>query len=214
MPEFRDVSLSFDGRVILDRFQFSLAEKTRTAILGTSGSGKTTVLRLASGLQKPDSGTAGSFSGKASFLFQDDRLLPWSSALENLTALGIPPERAKEYLAKVGLAGEEEKLPEELSGGMKRRLAIARCFAHGGDVFYLDEPLQGLDIKTAGDVLAFMAGELRGKSVLMITHNPEEALALADRVVIVSGPPLQVVSDRPASGFSGPEELKALLSGK
>jgi ABC-type multidrug transport system ATPase subunit len=101
---------------------------------------------------------------KPSFLFQDDRLLPWSSALENLTALGIPPERAKEYLAKVGLAGEEEKLPEELSGGMKRRLAIARCFAHGGDVFYLDEPLQGLDIKTAGDVLAFMAGETARKN--------------------------------------------------
>ncbi len=214
MPEFRDVSLSFDGRTILDHFQFSLEEKTRTAVLGTSGSGKTTILRLVSGLQKPDSGTVGSFSGKPSFLFQDDRLLPWSSALENLTALGIPPERAKKYLAKVGLAGEEDKLPEELSGGMKRRLAIARCFAHGGDTFYLDEPLQGLDLKTAGDVLAFMAGELRGKSALLITHNPEEALTLADRVVIVSGPPLQVVSDRPSADFSDPDELKTALAGK
>lgn len=214
MPEFRDVSLSFDGRVILDRFSFSLEEGTRTAILGTSGSGKTTILRLVFGLRKPDSGTVGSFSGKPSFLFQDDRLLPWSSALGNLTALGIPPERAKEYLAKVGLTGEEDKLPEELSGGMKRRLAITRCFAHGGDTFYLDEPLQGLDIKTAGDVLAFMAGELRGKSALLITHNPEEALTLADRVVIVSGPPLQVVSDRPSAEYSDPDELKAALSGK
>jgi NitT/TauT family transport system ATP-binding protein len=214
MPEFRDVSLSFDGRVILNRFSFSLEAGTRTAILGTSGSGKTTILRLVFGLQKPDSGTVGTFSGKPSFLFQDDRLLPWFSALGNLTALGIPPERAKEYLAKVGLAGEEEKLPEELSGGMKRRLAIARCSARGGDVFYLDEPLQGLDIKTAGDVLAFMAGELGGKSALLITHNPEEALALADRIVIVSGPPLQVVSDRPASDYSDPGELKAALAGK
>ncbi len=214
MPEFRDVSLSFDGRVILEHFQFSLKENTRTAVLGTSGSGKTTILRLAAGLQKPDSGVAEPFPGRPSFLFQDDRLLPWSNALENLTALGIPPDRAKEYLAKVGLAGEENKLPEELSGGMKRRLAIARCFAYGGDAFYLDEPLQGLDIKTAGDVLAFMIGELRGKPALLITHNPEEALALANRIVIVSGPPLQVVSDRPSSNFEDPDELKAALAGK
>ncbi|HNW05124.1 MAG TPA: ATP-binding cassette domain-containing protein [Oscillospiraceae bacterium] len=214
MPEFRSVSLSLGGRAILERFDFSLEEKTRTAILGTSGCGKTTLLRLAAGLQKPDSGAAEPFSGKPSFLFQDDRLVPWSDALENLTILGIPQERAREYLAKVGLAGEEGKLPEELSGGMKRRLAVARCFAYGGDAFYLDEPLQGLDLKTAGDVLAFMAGELSGKSALLITHNPEEALALADRVVIVTGPPLRVVSDRPASAFEDPDELKAALSGK
>ncbi len=214
MPEFRNVCLSLGGRAILERFDFSLAENTRTVILGTSGCGKTTLLRLASGLQNPDSGTAEPFSGRPSFLFQEDRLVPWSDALGNLTILGIPLGRAREYLAKVGLAGEEGKLPEELSGGMKRRLAVARCFAYGGDAFYLDEPLQGLDIRTAGDVLAFMAEELGEKSALLITHNPEEALALADRVVIVAGPPLRVISDRPASGFEDPGELKAMLSGK
>lgn len=214
MPEYRNLGLSLGGRAILERFDFSLAENTRTAILGTSGCGKTTFLRLAAGLQKPDSGTAEPFSGRPSFLFQEDRLVPWSDALGNLTILGIPPGRAREYLAKVGLAGEEGKLPEELSGGMKRRLAVARCFAYGGGSFYLDEPLQGLDIRTAGDVLAFMAEELSGKSALLITHNPEEALALADRVVIVTGPPLRVISDRPASEFEDPGELKAALSAK
>src|SRR5699024_10178628 len=117
---------------------------------------------------------------------------PWQSALGNLTAVGIDREKAREALARVGLAGEEETMPEKLSGGMRRRVAIARALAFGGDMFFLDEPLRGLDAQTAARVLEAMREAMRGGSALVITHDMQEAAALCDTLIEVKGLPLRV----------------------
>ncbi len=212
MLRLEDVSVSFGEKTVLKDFCFEAAEGGRTCILGQSGGGKTTLWRLAAGLMKPDSGTVRPFEHrKAAYVFQEDRLLPWCSCLENLTAVGAEKARALEMLWRLGLEGEEKSYPDELSGGMKRRLAIARALSCGGELIFMDEPLQGLDIRTAGEVLALLAREIAGKTALVITHSPAEALALGDRIVVTAGPPLRVLCDRAASELSGEEELRALL---
>ena len=212
MIALQHLSKSFGEKTILRDFSLEFAPGIITALLGPSGCGKTTLLRLAAGLEKPDSGEVLRDSGaRLSFVFQEDRLLPWFSALDNLTAAGISRDDALRDLARVGLAGEEHKKPAELSGGMRRRLSIVRALAYGGDFFFLDEPLQGLDPGTASSVLSLLRQRLEGKTGLLITHNPEEALALAGQIVIIAGPPVRIVQGLPRAEVESPQALRALL---
>lgn len=211
MLEFKNVSFSYGEKNVLENFSFSASDGKITAILGPSGFGKTTLLELASGFLKPKSGEIFPFSEKPTFVFQEDRLLPWATALENLLAVNIEKIRAAEYLEKVGLSDSAEKYPDELSGGMCRRLAIARALAFGGKVFFLDEPLRGLDIKTAAEILELIKAEISGKTALIITHSPAEAFSLAERIVVVGGEPLEIRADLLKSDFSSEEELFAFL---
>lgn len=211
MLEFKNVSFSYGEKNVLENFSFSAKDGEITAILGPSGFGKTTLLELASGFLKPKSGEIFPFSEKLTFVFQEDRLLPWATALENLLAVNIEKIRAAEYLEKVGLSDSAEKYPDELSGGMCRRLAIARALAFGGKVFFLDEPLRGLDIKTAAEILELIKAEISGKTALIITHSPAEAFSLAERIVVVGGEPLEIKADLLKSDFSSEEELFAFL---
>lgn len=212
MIALQHLSKSFGEKTILRDFSLEFAPGIITALLGPSGCGKTTLLRLAAGLEKPDSGEVLRDSGaRLSFVFQEDRLLPWFSALDNLTAAGISRDDALRDLARVGLAGEEHKKPAELSGGMRRRLSIVRALAYGGDFFFLDEPLQGLDPGTASSVLSLLRQRLEGKTGLLITHNPEEALALAGQIVIIAGPPVRIVQSLPRAEVESPQALRALL---
>ena len=211
MLEFKNVDFSFGDKAILKNFSFSAEEGTSTAVLGPSGFGKTTLLNLASGLLSPKNGKIVPFSEKPTVVFQEDRLLPWFTALENLTALNIEKSHATEYLEKVGLSDSADKYPEELSGGMCRRLAIARALAFGGNVFFFDEPLRGLDIKTFAEVLSLIKYETAGKTLFVITHSPSEAFALAERIVVVGGSPLEIKADRPKSDFSDENELSEFL---
>ena len=213
MLEFKNVTFSYGDKVILSSLSFSAKEGEVTGILGASGSGKTTILGLSAGLSEPKSGVVTPFSSeKTTFLFQENRLLPWFSVLQNLTVLGIPESRAKDYLAKVGLSEEENARPDSLSGGMKRRLALARTLAFGGDVFYLDEPLRELDIKTSGEILSLLRTELSGKTGLLITHDPAEAFSLCDRILLVGKRPLEILADVPKSRFASAEDLQNFLS--
>lgn len=212
MLEFKNVCFSFGENIIMNDFSFAAKEGVSTALLGSSGCGKTTFMELACGHKKPLSGVITPFDGKvSSFVFQEDRLLPWCTALENLTSVNIKKEKAKEYLVKVGLGDSLDKYPDELSGGMQRRLAIARALAFGGDVFYFDEPLRGLDIKTSAEILELIRKETAGKTLLIITHNPEEAFLLCDRIVLCRKEPLEIVFDRPKSDFGSEEELSEFL---
>ncbi|MBR2640149.1 MAG: ABC transporter ATP-binding protein [Oscillospiraceae bacterium] len=211
MLEFKNVSFSYGEKNVLENFSFSVKDGEITAILGPSGFGKTTLLELASGFLKPKSGEVFPFSEKPTFVFQEDRLLPWATALENLLAVNIEKSRAAEYLEKVGLSDSAEKYPDELSGGMCRRLAIARALAFGGKVFFLDEPLRGLDIKTAAEILELIKAEISEKTALIITHSPAEAFSLAERIVVVGGEPLEIRADLLKSDFSSEEELFAFL---
>ncbi len=193
MLEVREVSLRLGDKQVLSDFSLVLRAGERACLFGPSGCGKTTLLRVAAGLLRPDGGAVIAPKGqRRSFVFQEDRLLPWQSALGNLTAVGIDREKAREALARVGLAGEEETMPEKLSGGMRRRVAIARALAFGGDMFFLDEPLRGLDAQTAARVLEAMREAMRGGSALVITHDMQEAAALCDTLIEVKGLPLRV----------------------
>lgn len=202
MLEFRNVGFSYGEKEIFKDFSFSLKEGTSTAILGPSGYGKTTFLELASGFLKPQSGIVTPFCGKPTFVFQEDRLLPWYTALENLTAVNIGKEKALEYLEKVGLSDCADKYPDELSGGMCRRLSIARALAFGGDVYLFDEPLRGLDIKTSAEILELIKSETTGKTSLIITHNPKEAFLLSEKIIIAGKNPFVIIAERNKSDFS------------
>ncbi len=210
MLRFDNVSFSYGNEAVFDGFSFSAKGGEATAVLGHSGCGKTTFMELASGMLKPFSGSVILLeAARPAFIFQEDRLLPWKTVLENITFVGAPPERAQEYLAKVGLAGCESKFPDELSGGMSRRLSIARALAFCGDCFFIDEPLHGLDIKTSGEVLSLIKEEIRGKSAIVITHSLEEAFALCDRIIIARGAPFTIAADFKKSEFESFEAFKS-----
>ncbi len=184
MIKLDSVCKKFDGRTVLQDFSMEVKHGERVCLRGVSGCGKTTVLRILAGLETADSGTV-SISGQPviSVVFQENRLLPWKSALDNITLVGAGRERAMELLAALGLEGEEHKLPSELSGGMCRRVAIARALAVPAELYLLDEPVQGLDDGTAGRVLDFINRELEGKTSVLVSHDEEEILALAQRVI-------------------------------
>lgn len=191
MLEVRELCVRFDGRAVLDRFSLTLPLEGITALSGPSGCGKTTLLRVICGLQRPDSGTvSGVDPRETALLFQENRLLPWRSVEQHITDLFPHGQgQAAPWLALVELKGEEKKLPHELSGGMQRRLALARALALGGKLLVLDEPFTGLDAALSGRI--FERIRRLGTPVLLISHEPG-VLQLADRVVTLDGPPLRL----------------------
>ncbi len=173
MIELNNLTVILDGRAVLDRLTASVSDTQTTAVMGASGAGKTTLLRALAGLQKPDAGAITGMEGRrVAFVFQEDRLLQWKSALENV-ALVSDAEHAARWLTRLGLKDAMRLLPKELSGGMRRRVAVARALAYGGDLLLLDEPFGGLDAQskavTAEAILA------AGLPIVLSTHDNEEA---------------------------------------
>ena len=151
MISVSDITVCFAEKTVLDGFSLAVPEQGITALSGPSGCGKTTLLRVVAGLQKPQAGTA-SLPGPVSLLFQEDRLLPWRTVGQHITDV-LPKARRGEvgrWLELVELAGEQARYPAQLSGGMGRRLALARCLACGGALLLLDEPFAGVDAQRAG----------------------------------------------------------------
>lgn len=213
MLELKQVFIRFAEKEILAGLSLALTPGKVTCLLGPSGCGKTTLLRVAAGLLTPDAGEVVIAPElRSSFVFQEDRLLPWFTALENLTALGIPAIKAEMYLQKVGLGAECGVFPEDMSGGMRRRLAIARALAYGGDLFFLDEPMQGLDKATAMPVLETIRETIRNKTTLLITHNPQEALDLGDTLLLADGPPIRIIRTASTDTFETTQALEGWLS--
>ena len=189
----QDLCLSYGEKVVLDHFSLELPCCGVTALTGPSGCGKTTLLRVLGGLARPSSGqVTGIRPQRTAFLFQENRLLPWRTVLQNIQDV-LPRERRGEaagYLAFAELEGEGSAYPSSLSGGMARRLALARCAALGGDLLLLDEPFSGVD----GERAARMLQRLRqmGTPVLLVSHEPG-ILAACDQVFPFSGPPLHLI---------------------
>lgn len=152
----KELTVSFGDRAVLDRFSLRIPDSGVTALSGPSGCGKTTLLRVLAGLEKPQSGVAeGITPRQAALLFQDDRLLPWRTVEQHLTDI-LPKSRWGEVpalLALTELEGEEKTLPAALSGGMGRRLALARCLALDAKLYLLDEPFAGIDLPRALRIL-------------------------------------------------------------
>ncbi len=185
MAEFQNVTVSFGERTVLDQFTHRLEKGSRTVLQGRSGIGKTTLLRVAAGLLKPQRGSF-THEGKVAVMFQEPRLLPHFSALGNIRAV-LPSEAdrtaiALEMLAAVGLAPEADKLPAALSGGMAQRLSCARFLAYArttdADLLLLDEPFSALDEETAQKMAALLKAAAQNKTLLLVSHDPTVAQAL------------------------------------
>lgn len=186
----KDLTVSFGDRAVLDRFSLQIPDSGVTAFSGPSGCGKTTLLRVLAGLQKPQSGAAeGITPRQTALLFQDDRLLPWRTVEQHLTDV-LPKSRWGEVpalLALTELEGEEMALPAALSGGMGRRLALARCLALDAKLYLLDEPFAGIDLPRALRILERLKN--LPAPVLLVSHEPA-VLSAADSVIELDGPPL------------------------
>jgi NitT/TauT family transport system ATP-binding protein len=195
------VTKAFGELVALDRVSLRAAAGEIVAVAGPSGCGKSTLLELVCGLASPDAGSVS--APPAALMPQRDGLLPWLSALDNAAlarrALGEPRKAARtaahEHFAAFGLEGFERARPRELSGGMRQRVAFLRTLLAGRPVLCLDEPFGALDTLTRGQMQRWLADALtkEPRTVLLVTHDVEEAVLLADRIVLLSPRPGRVV---------------------
>ncbi|MBX3014792.1 MAG: ABC transporter ATP-binding protein [Caldilineaceae bacterium] len=188
------LSKHFGQREVLHDIQLELAAGEFVALIGPSGGGKTTLLRIVAGLEEPTAGTltvarADGVVPTTRVMFQEDRLLPWQSVFENVAFALAANERprAQKFLDAVGLGDRGRDWPTVLSGGQKQRVSLARALAHQPDLLLLDEPFGALDALTRA-VMQKLLEELwqaDRRTVLLITHDVEEALLLADRVIVL-----------------------------
>jgi len=211
--EFEDITVTFRARDDASARYTAVAHTRLTvgagefvSVVGPTGCGKSTLLNVGAGLLAPSSGEVRVFgeplrgiNRRAGYMFQAEALMPWRSALANvmvgLQYRGVPEAQAREqaqaWLARVGLAGFGDRYPHQLSGGMRKRTALAQVLALDPDIILMDEPFSALDIQTRqlmeNEVLDLWAA--KKKAVLFITHDLDEAIAMSDRVVVLSAGP-------------------------
>ena len=173
-----NISKSFDKKEILTDISLEIPDKGIFGIFGPSGCGKTTLLRILSGLEEPDSGEIKD-NKKFSVVFQEDRLMPTLTVLENVAAVS-DEKNAKHRLERVGLSDSLDKYPAELSGGMSRRTAIARALAFDADALILDEPFKGLEAGLKEHIARIICEYAQNKTVILVTHD-EYGMSLAEK---------------------------------
>ena len=214
----QDLHLRRGSHQIFSGFSLDLEAGRVTALLGASGAGKTSLLDCLAGLLSVDRGTIRGV-GPVSYLFQEPRLLPWYSLernvmlpMESLLGTRAALERARHFLDLVELREKATSLPSQCSGGQRQRCALARAFAYPSSTLLMDEAFQAQDIKfklrlmeLTEELLGAGAGQCGSqnqppRTTLLVTHDVSEALALAHRVLVLSGRPLQVVGDFPGAG--------------
>jgi putative hydroxymethylpyrimidine transport system ATP-binding protein len=197
-----NLSFAFPGASgLFSNFSMQISLGT-TAILGGSGVGKSTLLRLISGRLTPRGGTIRRPQRqRLAWMGQSGALMPWANVEENVVLgarlRGERPDlqHARDLLGRVGLTGCEKMWPSALSGGMQQRVALARTLMEAAHVVLLDEPFAHLDAVTKAKLYALAAHELRGRIAVMVTHDPLEALTLADRVVVLAGAPVRIAAN-------------------
>lgn len=200
--------------IAVDDVDLTVGQGEFVSIVGPSGCGKSTLLGLIAGLAKPDAGTVSvrgtevtEIRRDVGFLFQRDALLPWRTALQNvalgLRYRGVPrseaAQRSRDWLVQVGLAGFADSYPHQLSGGMRKRVAVAATLAYEPPVVLMDEPFSALDVQTRmmmeNDLLELV--RRNGQTVLFVTHDLEEAIGMSDRVVVMGASPGRVIAEHP-----------------
>lgn len=218
---FENVSRTFGTYTAVNGIDLEIAAGKFVSVVGPSGCGKSTLLNLAAGLIAPTRGSVSIFgeplsglNGRAAYMFQQDALLPWKTVLENV-GLGLrfrgtfTEAKAHEWVERVGLAAFSDKFPSQLSGGMRKRVAMAQCWIVDPDILLMDEPFSALDIHTRmrmeGELLDLWTGS--PKTVLFVTHDLEEALSLSDEVVVLSAGPASHIIARHVIDLPRPRNL-------
>jgi len=203
----RGASLSYRGQPLFDHLDFTIAAGAWTSLLGPSGIGKTSLLRIVAGLESAGAGMVDTsdgvgLGGRVAYMAQRDLLLPWLDLTGNVSIgarlrgerTSSSRARARDYLGMVGLDGREGARPDELSGGERQRAALARTLFEDRPVVLMDEPFSSLDALTRLRVQDLAARLLHGRTVLLVTHDPLEAARLSDRIFLLAGRPAIVQS--------------------
>ncbi|SMB40671.1 Aliphatic sulfonates import ATP-binding protein SsuB 2 [Serratia proteamaculans] len=223
--QVRDLTLRFGQQVIFERLSFDIAGGSFVALLGASGAGKTSLLKIIAGLAKPTSGTViGSdgqpIAGRIAYMGQKDLLYPWLTIDQNISLgarlRGEKADRpwAEHLLERVGLSGYGNALPAALSGGMRQRAAIARTLYERQPIVLMDEPFSALDTITRAMIQTLAADLLAQHTVLLITHDPMEACRLSHRLLVLSRYPAgiddsHIIEGLPPRAPDDPQLLKS-----
>lgn len=188
MIQIENLTKQYNTQLVLNEFSLLVRDGEKVAIMGESGRGKTTLLRIIAGLETYDAGQISGFDKKdVAYVFQEPRLFDSLSVIKNLIVVSQQPSRvaekkAMELLTLVGLEKDKAKYPSELSGGMKQRLALARAFMVDRPILLLDEPFSALDQETRNDMIEFVKARTKNKTVILVTHDSDDAHALCERV--------------------------------
>ena len=184
MLRLENISVSFGEKRVLRGFSFDFEKGRLYAVTGGSGVGKTTLLNVICGLVTPDGGRVVKDENlRIRAVFQDDRLLPWRTVLQNAVLRDGDEEDAKELLNALGLGAELGSYPDSLSGGMRRRTAIARALCARPGLLLLDEPSNGLDAEIKKKTAELIRERMRGGTVITATHDPDLVEGLADEII-------------------------------
>ncbi|MEP1535797.1 MAG: ATP-binding cassette domain-containing protein [Paracoccaceae bacterium] len=189
--------LDIDGQHILGQIGLQILPSQTVALMGPSGIGKTSLLRIIAGLETRQSGQC-VVNGRVGVVFQEPTLLPWRSIQDNLTIpTGISAQEARQALQDVGLDGRQDDFPRQLSLGQQRRLSLARAFAVKPQLLLLDEPFVSLDPDMVEDMMALFQRLQKTHDVatVFVTHVRAEAMRLSDRIITISGSPGQISAD-------------------
>lgn len=198
--EVKNISFTYKGEgILIDNISFSLEKNEFLSIVGSSGCGKSTIIKLIAGIEKAGTGNISGLS--TGYMPQKDLLLPWRTVLENILLpvelnkkfLAEGKEKAEEYLKKLNLYEYKDKLPHELSGGMRQRVSFLRTLLTEADILLLDEPFSALDAITKEYLQKWLLDTLKefNKSIVFITHDINEALYLSDRILVCENKPLK-----------------------
>ena len=199
MLEIRNLSKDYQGLPVLRNLNIEVKEQEIVAIVGPSGCGKSTLLNLIAGTMKGFEGTIENHAEKTGYVFQEDRILPWLNVYDNIRIVRQREdgERIHSLIKKMHLDGFESYYPEQLSGGMRQRCGIARAFYFGSELLLMDEPFKSLDVNLRMEMLGYLLElwEEEKTAIVFVTHNIEEALMTADRILVMKNRPAEVVKE-------------------
>ncbi len=192
---FNNIFKAYEKPVFSD-FSMCLNEGVTTSLLGPSGGGKTTLINMLLGFEKPDKGSISGIENKSfSVVFQEDRLLDNFTVKENIMVSSNDESLCKKILELLDMQDTEDLYINELSGGMKRRAAIGRCLLKNADIYIFDEPFKGIDEALKKNIINGMKKYLNGKTCFLVTHDINEAVEMSDCIKIMSKSPAEIIKD-------------------